>query len=42
MKYSAAAGPVSIGSPKVMMILASDANIAFGNLIAAETTSPVS
>jgi len=40
MKCRVAAGPVSIGNLKVSGILTSDANIVFGNLIAAETTSP--
>lgn len=40
MKYSAAAGPVSFGIPKVSVILVSAANIGSGNLIADATLSP--
>jgi len=40
MKHIAAAKPVSIGNPKVSAIFANAANIAFGNLIAAETINP--
>jgi len=39
MKFSGAAGHVSIGSPRVAVILANDANTGFGGPIAAVTIS---
>jgi len=40
MKFSVAAGHVSIGSPRVAVISESDANTGFGSPIAASTISP--